>query len=88
MALLFVPIAIAIAFGPIIASNIGRMSYSFIRDLFSSTGIKDENKQLTQLERTLDKLVDLENQLEQISKEILGKLEPVDVLMQSAEGIK
>lgn len=85
MMLLLIPIAIAIAFGPIIASNIGRMSYLLIRDLFSSTAIKDENKQLTQLEKVLDKLVDLENQLTQATKKILDKLKPVNVSMQTNE---
>ncbi len=85
MALLFIPITIAIAFGPIMASNIGRISYLFIRDLFSSKTIKAENKQLTQLERALAKLVDLENQLEQVSKKIFDKLESVDISMQNAE---
>ena len=85
MVLLLIPIAIAIAFGPFIASHIGRMSYLLIRDVFSSAAIKAENKQLTQLERVLDILINLENQLEKIAKKILDKLEPVDVFMQSTE---
>lgn len=83
--LLFIPIAIAVAFGPILASNIGRGTYLFIRDVFSSKAIRAENKQLTQLEKTLSKLIYLENQLEQTDKAILNKLEPVDVSMQNAE---
>lgn len=83
--LLFISIAIAIAFGPILASNIGCDTYLFIRDVFSSKAIKAENKQLTQLEKALSKLIFLENQLEQTDKAILNKLEPVDVPMQNAE---
>lgn len=86
--LLLIPIGIAVAFGPLIASHIGRMSYLLIRDVFSSTAIKTENKQLTQLERVLDILVALENQLEQTVKKIIDKLESVDVSMQSTEMIK
>lgn len=85
MVLLFIPIAVAIAFGPVTVSNIVRETYLFLRNLFSSTAIKAENKQLIQLEKTIDKLTGLEIQLKQITKTILSKLGLTDVLIPSAE---
>lgn len=88
MALLFIPMALTVAFGPILASNIANMTYLFIRDLFSPAAVKTENKQLTQLEKAIDKLIDLENQLKHIAKAILNKLEPVDISAQSDVKLK
>lgn len=83
MALLFIPIAIALAFGPIIVSNIMRMTYLWMRDVFSSPEIKAENEQLTQIEKTIDKLFDLEKQLQHLAKTIFNQLESMDNLSQS-----
>ena len=85
MALLFIPIGLVIAFGPITLSNIVRETYLLIRDLFSSTVIKAENKQLSQLEKAIDELIDLESQQKQIAEVISSKLEPANVLRQNTE---
>lgn len=81
--LLFIPVVFIVAFGPIIMSNIMRVTYLCMRDLFSSVDIKAENKQLAQLEKVIAKLLDLENQLQQITSVILSKLEQVEVAMQT-----